>query len=435
MEENKIGYRDIVKQKEYMKTVIAAVINRFGDSIDTIAFAWLVYQITQSAAWSAIIFGFNRLPTIFLQPFAGAAVEGKNKKAIMIITDVIRGITVGFVATAFLAGFLNQWIMLGCTIVISCAEAFRNPASSALLPKLLDKKYYSFGISFNTSLCSLMELIGLGLAGAIISLFSMSTAIYIDMITFFLSALIILMVRVKEEQLTKAKINAKEYIDSLKGGFLYLKENAFLRYMVTIAVFLNAILVPMNSLQAPLVSEVLHSNEIMLSVLSLGLTLGMILGAVIYPYISTVISSYAIVCIGGYSIGVYFISLVIIGEFIHVAILNYMMVAFASFVLGVVIATVNTYAGIEFMKSIEEGYIARVSAIMNAGCVAATPVVSFIISGVTGFTSTGKIFLAVGLLDFLVCLVLFGKKRFTAIVNEQNERSENERQISDSEAC
>ncbi len=435
MEENKIGYRDILKQKEYMKTVIAAVINRFGDSIDSIAFAWLVYQITQSAAWSAIIFGINRIPTVFLQPFAGAAVEGRNKKRIMIVTDIIRGICVGIVATAFLAGVLNQWIMLSCTIVISCAEAFRNPASSALLPKLLDKKYYSFGISFNTSLCSIMELIGLGVAGVIISLFSISTAIYIDMVTFFLSALIIFTLRIKEEQLTKAKINAKEYIDSLKGGFLYLKGKAFLRYMVTIAVFLNAILVPMNSLQAPLVSEVLHSDEIMLSVLSLGLTIGMILGAVIYPYISTRISSFAIVCFGGYTIGVYFISLVVLGQFIHIAVLNYIIVAIVSFILGVAIASVNTYAGIEFMKTIEESYIARVSAIMNSCCVAAMPIVAFIISGVTKFASTGTIFLAVGMLDFLVCLALFGKKRFTAMVKEQNVRSENEGQIADSEAC
>jgi MFS family permease len=434
MKENKIGYRDIVKQREYMKTVIAAVINRLGDSIDSIAFAWLVYQITQSASWSAIIYGVNRIPTIFLQPFAGAAVEGKNKKAIMIITDVIRGICVGIVATAFLSGFLNQWIMLGCTIVISSAEAFRNPASSALLPKLLDKKYYSFGISFNTSICSLMELVGLGLAGVIISLFSISTAIYIDMVTFFLSALIILTVRTKEGQLTKTKINAKEYIDSLKGGFSYLKDKAFLRYMVSIAVFLNAILVPLNSLQAPLVSEVLHSNEIMLSVINLGLTLGMIVGAVIYPYISTAISSYAIVCFGGYMIGVYFISLVILGKFIHVAMLNFIIVAVVSFVFGLAIALVNTYASIEFMKIIEDDYIARVSAIMNAGCVAALPVVSFIISGITKLASTGIIFLVVGLMDFLVCMVLFGKKKFTAM-NEQIERSENEGQISDSEAC
>ncbi len=434
MEENKIGYRDIIKQKEYMKTVIAAVINRFGDSIDSIAFAWLVYQITQSAAWSAIIFGVNRIPTIFLQPFAGAAVEGKNKKIIMILTDLIRGACVGIVATAFLAGFLNQWIMLACTIVISCAEAFRNPASSALLPKLLDKKLYSFGISFNTSMCSIMELVGLGLAGVIISVFSISAAIYIDMVTFFLSALIILTLRVKEDLLTKVKINAKEYIDSLKGGLQYLKGKAFLKYMITIAVFLNAILVPMNSLQAPLVSEVLHSDERMLSVLSLGITLGMIIGAIFYPYISKKISKFAILNIGGYAIAGYYLSLVAAGRFLSSAVMIYIAVAFSSFVLGAAIAIVNTFAGVEFMKAIEENYIARVTALMNASCVAAMPVVSFIISGTTGFASTGQIFFAVGILEIGVCLVLFGRKRFDAVENEQNERSEHDGEITDTQA-
>lgn len=46
----KIGYRDIFRQKEYMKMILAALINRFGDSIDAIASAWIVYELTSSAA-------------------------------------------------------------------------------------------------------------------------------------------------------------------------------------------------------------------------------------------------------------------------------------------------------------------------------------------------------------------------------------------------
>ena len=38
MEEKKIGYKDVFRQKEYLKMIFAALINRFGDSIDAIAF-------------------------------------------------------------------------------------------------------------------------------------------------------------------------------------------------------------------------------------------------------------------------------------------------------------------------------------------------------------------------------------------------------------
>ena len=36
----KIGYRQILSQKDYCKIIIANMINRFGDSIDAIAYTY-----------------------------------------------------------------------------------------------------------------------------------------------------------------------------------------------------------------------------------------------------------------------------------------------------------------------------------------------------------------------------------------------------------
>ena len=94
MEEKKIGYKDVFSQKEYCKLIVANLISRFGDSIDAIAFTWLIYQVTGSAAWSAIIFAVNQLPSVIVQPFAGALVENMNKKKLMVITDLIRAVVV-----------------------------------------------------------------------------------------------------------------------------------------------------------------------------------------------------------------------------------------------------------------------------------------------------------------------------------------------------
>ena len=79
MEEKKITYKEVWKIRNCRKLLASNLINRFGDSIDSIAFTWLVYQITGSAAWSALIFGLNQLPSIFVQPLAGPFVEGKIK--------------------------------------------------------------------------------------------------------------------------------------------------------------------------------------------------------------------------------------------------------------------------------------------------------------------------------------------------------------------
>lgn len=421
MEDRKIGYKDILRQKQYMKTVIADIINRFGDSIDSIAFIWLVYQVTGSAAWSAIIFGVNRIPTVFLQPFAGAAIEGRNKKKIMVITDIIRGICVGFIATALIIGFVNQWILLSATIVISCAEAFRGPASTSLIPRLLDKEYYAFGISLSRSTSSVTELIGLGVAGFIISVFSVSAAIYTDMATFFISALILSTLRVKEETMEKVKIRAKEYIDTLKEGFSYLRQNTMLRYFVILAVFLNAVLVPFNSLQAPLTKEILHSGGAMLSALSIGFSIGMIVGAALYPYFSRRFSNRTIVILGGYSIGMFYFAVLLVGRFITYKIIEYVIITIVSFFVGVAITLLSSLCSVEFIKNVKQEYLARCAAIFNAGGVAAIPIVSFIVSTVAGFTTTSILFMISGSSDIIICIFLCRKKKFYTIKKEGSE--------------
>lgn len=161
MEQNeKIGYKDIFKQKEYMKMMVAALINRFGDSIDAIASTWIVYELTGSAVWSAVIFGVNKVPSVFVTPLAGAWVEGRNKKAIMIITDLIRAVCVAFVASGYLLGFLQPWMLLVTTCIISTVEAFRGPAGSALTPRVLQAEYYEYGMSLMSTFSSVTELAG-----------------------------------------------------------------------------------------------------------------------------------------------------------------------------------------------------------------------------------------------------------------------------------
>ena len=127
--ETGIGYRDIFRQKEYCKVIAASLINRFGDSIDAVAYTWVIYEITGNAAWSAIIFGLNNLPSVLVAAFAGAWVEGRKKKNVMIATDLLRAICVAFVASAY-----------------------RGPANTALTPLVLDREYYEYGMSLQSTL-------------------------------------------------------------------------------------------------------------------------------------------------------------------------------------------------------------------------------------------------------------------------------------------
>ncbi|CAG9702356.1 hypothetical protein [Clostridium neonatale] len=57
------NFRILLSEKQYIKDLLANII-RFGDGIDTLAFALLVYEITGSKALLAITFGISGIPNM-----------------------------------------------------------------------------------------------------------------------------------------------------------------------------------------------------------------------------------------------------------------------------------------------------------------------------------------------------------------------------------
>ena len=59
-------YKFLSKEPEFAKLLVANTINRFGDSVDVVAYMWLIYELTGSAAWSAFIYAINKIQFLHL---------------------------------------------------------------------------------------------------------------------------------------------------------------------------------------------------------------------------------------------------------------------------------------------------------------------------------------------------------------------------------
>lgn len=410
METNKIGYKDILKQKEYMKIITAALINRFGDSVDAIASAWIVYELTQKAYWSALIYALNLIPSVVITPLAGAFVEKKSKKKIMILTDLIRALCVAYIATAYLGGFLQGWHLIITTLVISTAEAFRGPSSSALTPLVLKQEYYEYGTSLSMSLSTIVEMVATGIAAGIIALIGTAGAIYVDMVTFVLSALIITTLHVTEVSKLETSFQMSQYLTTLREGFQYAIHLKALLFLCLIAMFLNAILVPFNSMQAPFVKEVLNGDASVLSVLGVTMSISSLLASISYPKISKKISPRILMVSCAVAIGLFYIGMIVAKPLYITKVGIYGVTASLFFVLGVVVGWVNSFASVQFMKIIDPQYLARCSALLTSLSMGVSPIASIFVSVMARVASISTIFIACGFLAiFVTILLLFSK--------------------------
>lgn len=399
----KQGYRSIIKQTEFMKMVGANFINRLGDSVDMIAFSWLMYALTNSAGWSAIVVGINMIPNVLVQPIAGAIVEKLNKKKIMISADLIRGGLTGVVALLYMGNMLAPWMLLLVTFLNNTFEAFRNPATNALIPKILEKEHFEFGISFSQTSSRICELVGAALGGLLIAVIGIAGAIWVDVFSFLLSACIITFIHVKAEEISVIKLHMKEYLNSMKDGFLYIKHLPILMLTCISGAIINMLLVPFNAFETPYISGILHQGAQLLSASNIALTLGMGIGAFLYPYAHKFISNRSILISGGMTIGIYYLSLICIAKLPPSPSIIYTSLSIAAFLFGCCISLLISAVSVSLMKRIDTTYMARVSGVFSAITVAPMPITSFLM----GILSTRLSILAIYIVFALFTFILF----------------------------
>jgi len=407
MEQNRKMYGEIIKEREYRKLIFATVINRFGDSVDAIAFTWLVYQITHSAAWSAIVFALNTLPNVVIQPFAGAIVEKMDKKHVIVATHLLRAVIITLFALLYRAGLVNALVMAIFTLVITTVESFNLPATSAFTMQVVKKEHMTCGMSLNSMLSSAASLAGTGAAGVIIATAGVSAAMMIDVVTFGVAAVLISAMKAGRAKVTETaqneaskttseageKENKKEQskIEFFLDGFRYVASSRVICNYGLLAVALNFMLIPINALQAPIASEIFKMGGEILSIAGAFAAIGGIAGSAFVPVLSQKLSPLKMIMFGTSLLGAGMLGMACGGVFVGNNIACYVDVAASFFIMMVAASIIGGTINIQFMKNADPKYIARAAAVMGACGTACMPVGSLLLSAVVTKVSTGAI--------------------------------------------
>lgn len=421
----KVGYSSVLRQRQYMKLLTADVINRFGDMVDGLTFQWLIFTLSGSAAWSAILVGVNWLPTILLQPVFGALAERLNKKRVMVLSDVIRGCIVLCFAAVYMSGALKPWHMLLFTTALSSVEAMRVPTGLAFTPDIVDMKCYSFASALSRTACTVMELAGSGIAGIIIAVCGAQTAMFIDAATFFISAALIFWIhpcecirqsgtqKNKEESsvpaLTKEKVGEAVrgrldvLVGDLKTGFSYMKKERHILNLCVLGMILNAVLIPLSALNSPLIIGVLGCGSEMIGFVGIASSLGGIAGGIFYPWAGQRIRMHQSVLLGGMVIATGYAGYVLSPFISQCRGGIYILLFISSVLLCGGVSFIAAAVGTSLTMNTDSAYRARIGGIFNSMATMAIPIVSVIVSVLSVMFSVTFILM----LSVVSCIIIF----------------------------
>ena len=399
-----ISYKDIFYDKNFCLYMVGNLISRFGDSIDSIAYGWMVYEITGSMALMALLFGVNAIPTIIFQPIAGVFVDYKKKKNVIIICNLGRALIVTLTAFLFMMKWLRSYHLFIFTFINSTFEAFEIPAGIAGYPLIIDKEKFAYAKSVSGTLSRIVELLGLAIAASIIAIIGLSGGMLINAATFYICCICTALVKFKPENLKKQEFNFKFYMTDLKEGYEYIKGNKLIMFITLFMAIQNILMVPMNSLSVAYVNEELLAGPELVATMNFIITLGMIIGGAIYPKLADRVEGRKLFITSGIFLGFGYVGMFFM-PMINDKLLLYILIIIDGLIIGTVASIIMMRLNITFMTKVEQKYLGRAAGLLNSLSSASVPIGAWLVSGLCLFFKASQLFLIFGVFMMILFFI------------------------------
>jgi len=209
-------YLDLLKRNSNFRYLWwGNVISLLGDWFNLIASAALVIELTNSGVAISYLFLVRFLPQFLFSPAAGVIADRYDRKKILILTDLLRAITV--------LGFLiirsedQLWLFYLLTATQFMLSAMFVPARSAALANIVDQKDLVAANALDSFTWSTMLALGAFLGGVIATLFGNQTAFVMDASTFLMSAWLISRIVMPKRKETIAPASGGGWLEFVDG--------------------------------------------------------------------------------------------------------------------------------------------------------------------------------------------------------------------------
>lgn len=220
------GLRDVFGRPEFRRLWLARTVSQWGDVLNTIALALLIYDLTGSGLGVSGVVAAEIVPVLLIAPFAGPLIDRWPRIRVMVASDLFR---------LLLAVILALWHnapagVYAIAFGMSVGAVFFNPAASSVLPALVPKEDL---VAANTGIwtAAVLSQIALApLAGLLVTSAGYGPAFALNAASYALSALVLRGLRVPApaEHLTRRRLLADAC-----HGVRVLTRNRLLRALAT----------------------------------------------------------------------------------------------------------------------------------------------------------------------------------------------------------
>ena len=181
--------RSLLRHPDFLKLWTGETVSVFGDAITGLAVPLIAASVLNVTAFEfGLLNTLGMLPFIVLSLPAGVWVDRMRRRPILIAADLGRAAAIATIPLAFAFNALTIWQLYGVAIVVGALTVFFDVAYQSYLPSIVDRDQLVDGNGKLQITQSAAQILGPGIAGALIGILTAPLAMLLDAASFVWSA-------------------------------------------------------------------------------------------------------------------------------------------------------------------------------------------------------------------------------------------------------
>ncbi len=244
-------FRTIKELRSFLMLWSTQALSRLGSSMTGFALGIYLYQQTGSALSVALTSICSYTPYVLMSIFAGALTDRWNKRVTMLVCDALAAVSTIVVLFLIQTNLLQPWHLYVINAISGLMDTVQSPASDVAVTLLTPKGFYQRASGLRSLSGSLIGIISPVLAAALMGLGGMGAVIAVDLSTFMVAFLsLLLFIRIPEEK--RPKKEKSSILADSRAGLRFLRQNPGLLALIAYLAAINLVASVNDAARTPL---------------------------------------------------------------------------------------------------------------------------------------------------------------------------------------
>jgi MFS family permease len=173
-----------MQHRNYRLYFAGQLISMAGTWMQTIAQAWLVYQLSHSELMLGVVSFAAAIPSLLISPWGGVIVDRVPKRRLLVSTQATMMLLAFILAVLSLTGAVQVWHIVLLAAGLGVVNAFDAPARHAFVVELVSREDLSNAIVVNSIMFNGARVIGPAIGGLLLATVGAAWCFFVNGVSF-----------------------------------------------------------------------------------------------------------------------------------------------------------------------------------------------------------------------------------------------------------